>query len=244
LVIAYHPSEAFDSVQKIKYILPFGYFFRKLHYFSSEAFVMFLFLHIAIELLKKKIYIDNSSWFYSVIGVVLVIFLMFSGFVLKGDLSANAAAQVAFNLIKDTPLLKTILPLFYDAKVFYYRFFIWHILFFPLLLGFAIYKHVKILQVKSLYFSIALGISAISMIVFAMPKDINPTADVNDLSSPWFFEGAEKLLLRSFSPVSVNIVLLIPIVLLIVYHFTRQKSLVKILLFLWLLIYSYISIGW
>ena len=31
--------------------------------------------------------------------------LMFTGFVLKADQSANAAALVAFSLIKDTPIL-------------------------------------------------------------------------------------------------------------------------------------------
>ena len=242
ILFAYHPSHAFESVQKISYLIPFGLFFRKLHYFSSEAFMIFLLLHVMIELSKKKINIDSFSWNYSVIGVVLVIVLMFSGFVLKGDLSANAAAQVAFNLIKDTPIIKTFLPLIKDSTVFYYKFFIWHILFLPLFLAYAIYKHIKFFQIKALYLSIAIGISVFAMMIFGMPKDIVLSAKVKNLESPWFFTGAENLLSNSFSPLFINIILFIPFVLLVLYYYTKQKNLVRILLIFWLLAYSYISV--
>ncbi len=244
IVFAYHPSNAFDSVQKISYLIPFGLFFRKLHYFSSEAFMIMLLLHIAMELSKKKINIniESLSWNYSVAGVILVIILMFSGFVLKGDLSANAAAQVAFNLIKDTPIIKIFLPLIKDDTVFYYKFFIWHILFLPLFLTYAIYKHIKFLQIKALYFSIAMGISISAMMIFNMPKDVVLSAKVKNLESPWFFVGAENLLSNSFSPFFINMILFIPFILLILHYYTKKKSLVNILLISWILVYGYISV--
>ncbi len=242
VIFAYHPSYAFESVQKISYLIPFGLFFRKLHYFSSETFTIFLLFHIAIELSKKKINIDSFSWNYSIAGVILVIILMFSGFVLKGDLSASAAAQVAFNLIKDTPVLKTFLPLIKDNTVFYYKFFIWHILFLPLFLTYAIYKHIKFFQIKALYFSIAIGISILAMMIFTMPKDIVLSAKVKNLESPWFFMGAENLLSNSFSPFFVNMILFIPFILLVLHYYTKKKTIVKFLLTFWLLAYSYISV--
>ena len=242
ILFAYHPSSAFASVQKIEFLIPFGLFFRKLHYFSSEAFTFLLLLHILLELSKRKIYLSAASWNYSVLGFALVIVLMFSGFVLKADLSANAAAQVAFSLIKDTPLLKNLLPLFQDSSVFYYKFFIWHILFLPLILGYAIYKHTRALHVEAIYFSIAIGLSLVISMVFSMPKDIILSSKVKHLSSPWFFEGAENLLLKSFSPLSINLILITPFVLLVAYFYMKQKNIAKILLFSWLLAYSYISV--
>lgn len=242
IVFAYHPSLALQSVQKISFLLPYGNFFRKLHYFSSEAFIMILLMHIGLELLKNKVLISGSSWNYSILGFGLVVILMFSGFVLKADLSANAAAQVSFNLIKDTPYLKNILPLFQDHTIFYYKFFIWHILFLPLILGYAIYRHINTLHVKAQYLSIALGISVLSLWIFTMPRDIIAGEKVQNLTSPWFFEGAENLLLKSWSAVFVNLFLIIPFVLLVAYYYSKRKNIIKILLFLWFLAYIFISV--
>ncbi len=242
IVFAYHPSIAFGSVQKMNFLIPYGLFFRKLHYFSSEAFTIFLLFHILLELIKNKIRISSSSWNYSILGFIAVIILMFSGFVLKADLDASGAAQVAFSLIKDTPVLKYLLPLFKDNSVFYYKFFIWHIVYLPLILTFAIYKHIDTLKVKSTILSIAFGITVLSMIVFKMPLDIIPGEKVKTLSSPWFFIGAEHLLQQAWTPLSINLFLSIPFFLLIVYFYTKYKYTTKSLLSLWILYYSYVSI--
>ncbi len=242
IVFAYHPSVAFQSVQEINFILPYGLFFRKLHYFSSEAFTIFIFLHIFFEFYKKKIYISSSSWNYSILAFLVVIILMFSGFVLKADLSANAAAQVALNLIKETPILKELLPLIKDTTIFYYKFFIWHILFLPLILGYAVYKHTKALHVEALYLSIAVGISIVTMIIFTMPRDIITGESVKNLTSPWFFIGAENLLLKSVSPTIINLILAIPFFLMLLYFYAKNKNIIKILLLAWLIAYSYISV--
>ncbi|NOX14872.1 MAG: DUF4405 domain-containing protein [Epsilonproteobacteria bacterium] len=242
IVFAYHPSTALQSVQKINFLLPYGSFFRKLHYFSSELFTIFLLLHIGLELSKNRIFITSSSWNYSVFGFVLVIILMFSGFVLKADLSGNGAAQVAFNLIKDTPFIKNLLPLIQDNTVFYYKFFIWHILFLPLILGYAIYRHTDTLHVKTEYLSIAIGISILALLIFTMPRDIIPGVDIKNLSSPWFFLGAENLLLKAWAPFLINLILITPFILLIVYFYTKRKNITKIILAIWVILYFLVSV--
>ncbi|MEA2017817.1 MAG: cytochrome b N-terminal domain-containing protein [Campylobacterota bacterium] len=245
VVFAYYPSNAYDSVQKINYIIPFGAFFRQLHYFSSEAFLVILLIHIAIEIYSKKkkdIKISNISWNYSVIALFAVFILMFTGFVLKADQSANAAAQVAFSLIKDTPLLDNFLPLFKDTLNFYWKFFIWHIIFLPLLLAFAIYKHVRKISVDIRYFTIALALTMLMALSIDMPKDIALELSVDYIQGPWFFWGAEKLLEISWSSLAVNTVLVIPFLLLFILPQFKYSKIVKVLLFLWIMFYAYFSI--
>lgn len=244
ILFAYHPSDAFVSVQKINYIIPFGSFFRKLHYFSSEIFAFFLLFHIGFELSKKKIKISPSSWNYSIVGFVSIFILMFTGFVLKADLSASAAAEVTFNLIKETPVLNHILNLIQDKRVFYHKFFIWHILFLPSILIYAIYRHIKSLQVGSEYISTALGLTLLSVFFISMPRDIVPTEGIKDLASPWFFYGAENLLKMAYSPSFINLILLVPVFLLVLYYYMKNKTPVKISLLLWLVAYVYISWLW
>ena len=210
VVFAYHPSLAYDSVQKMRFIIPYGDFFRALHYFSSEAFILILLLHIGFEVAKKKIKILNISWNYSILGFLVVVVLMFTGFVLKGDQSALAATNVAFNLMKNTPILSHFVPLFQDNNVYYYKFFIWHIIFLPLVLSYAIYKHVNTLTTKIEYITIAIGLSIAGDLIFKMPPDIALTQKVDTLKGPWFFWGAENLLRVNFSSLAVNSILLIP----------------------------------
>ncbi len=242
MIFAYYPNNAYDSVQKITYIIPFGGFFRELHYFSSEAFTIILLIHIVLEFYKKNIKISNISWNYSVLAVFTVFILMFTGFVLKADQSANAAAQVAFSLISDTPILDNFLSLFKDTEVFYWKFFVWHIVFLPLILVYAIYKHVKKIGVDIRYFTVALGITLFLPLIISMPLDIALETKVEHIKGPWFFWGAENLLQLGLSTIAVNIILIIPFIFLLLIYNNFKKNIFKILLLIWILIYAYFSI--
>jgi ubiquinol-cytochrome c reductase cytochrome b subunit len=242
IVFAYYPSLAYDSVQKIEYIIPFGAFFRQLHYFSSEALVVSLLLHVVIEVSKKEIKITFNSWIFSILALLIVLLLMFTGFVLKADQSANAAAQVAFSLISDTPILDNFLSFFKDSTVFYWKFFIWHIIFLPILIIYAVLKHTKRLKVDMSYFTVALGISLFLSFLFKMPRDIALEEKVSHIKGPWFFWGAENLLQIGLNALSVNLILLLPFILLMFIYRELNQKIIKILLLLWVIVYAYFSI--
>ena len=238
LAFIYKPFNAYESVQTITYLVPYGNLFRQIHYFSSELFVVFLILHIILELLKYKIKISASSWNYSVFATLLLFFLMFTGYVLKADLNGLSAGQVALSLIEQTPVLEWFLPLFEDTNIFVWKFYIWHILFLPILIGFAIYKHVDKLKTK--YFIIGLGLTFLSMMIFDMPKDLDINLTLVHVTGPWFFRGAENLLVEGISPLLVDIIILIPFMLLISYFYleNRRKT-INYLLLLWAALYAY-----
>ena len=242
IVFAYYPSQAYDSVQKIEYIIPFGAFFRQLHYFSSEVLVISLLLHVGIEVSKKEIKITFNSWIYSILAFLILLFLMFTGFVLKADQSANAAAQVAFSLINDTPILDKFLALLKDNTVFYWKFFVWHILFLPIIVMYAVIKHTRRLKVDMSYFTLALGVSLFLALVFKMPRDIALEESVVHVKGPWFFWGAENLLQIGRNAVNVNLILFLPFVFLMLIYKKSNQKVVKVLLSIWVIVYAYFSI--
>jgi ubiquinol-cytochrome c reductase cytochrome b subunit len=241
VLFAYYPNSAYESVQKIHYIIPYGYFFRSLHYFSSEAFFVVLLLHIAVELYKKEIKISRTSWSYSIVALLMVALLMFTGFVLKADQSANAAAQVALSLLKETPFLDSLIPLLQDSSLFYWKFFLWHIIFLPLMLTYAIYRHIKKIIAPIEYVTIALAISLLLPLLFVMPKDIALEIEAEHLLGPWFFWGAENLLALGFSPLIVNLSLILPFVLLFAIRHYKNNLFLKIALTGWLIAYAALS---
>ncbi len=241
LLFAYHPDSPYDSIQKIEYLISYGKLFREIHYFSSEAFFMLLLLHVTVEI-NKKFKIKAASWIYSVIGLFMVVALLFSGFVLKGDLSAVQAGEVAFSLIKDTPFINGALPLIKDDTMFVWKFFIFHSIFLPIILIYSIFRHIRYITPKNEYLIFALGITLVCLTIFDMPEDLPIFAKTDTVTSPWFFLGAENMLQKGFNPVFVNLFLALPFLFLLLIYKKEAKKLSKIALLIWLVIYVYFSI--
>ncbi len=240
LLFAYHPNTPYDSVQQINYIVPYGMLFRKIHYFSSEAFFISILLHVSIEI-NRKITIKFKSWIFSVLALFSVIGLLFSGFILKGDLNSIQAAEVAFSLLKKTPFLDNFLPLIKDGHIFVWKFFIFHSILLPTILIYALFKHIKYLNFKKEYILLAFGTTALLITIFNMPEDISLYEKVTEVSSPWFFLGAENMLKTGIDAQIVNLVLITPFLLLILIYKESYKKIAKILLLIWLVIYVYFS---
>ncbi len=241
-VFVYHPSAAYDSVQKLTFLIPYGAFFRQLHYFSSELFLLVLLGHVALELGRRAVTIPRRSWMYATGGTVAVILLMFSGFILKGDQSGSAAAQVALHLLSQTPLLDRLVPLMKDTELFYSKFFVWHVIFLPLLLVWMTWKHIGKIQARREYWIVGLGLSVLLLLLMAMPEDIAPSAETSHLRGPWFFWGAENLLQLGLNSWQVTTIVLVPFGLLLLYPFVRKPLGITVALALWVIGYTVVSL--
>jgi ubiquinol-cytochrome c reductase cytochrome b subunit len=239
LIVAfyYKPSIAYESVQKLTYLVPYGDMFRELHYFSSEAFLLFTLLHVILELLKSKLHLSSYSWNYSIVALVILFIFMFTGYVLKADLSGLSAGEVALSMLQQTPFLEYFLPLLQDNALFVWKFYIWHILFLPVGFIYVLLFHIKSLKTK--YLIVGLGLSVLGMMIFDMPKDISPLLTNVHVTGPWFFRGAENLLLLGVEPIFVILTLAIPFTLLFVYFYKEQyRRLLRYLLSAWCVVYA------
>ena len=242
VVFVYHPSDAYGSVQRLMFLIPYGAFFRQLHYFSSELFLVFLLGHVVLELGRRAVAVPRVSWVAAVAGLGIVIVLMFSGFILKGDQSGTAAAQVALHLMSQTPLLDRLVPLVKDTELFYSKFFIWHAIFLPLLLVWMTWKHIGQIGARREYWIVGLGLSVLLMITMRMPEDIAPTVEVEHLQGPWFFQGAENLLQLGLNSWLVTSIVTVPFGLLLLYPFVRKPLGVTVALALWTVGYAIVSV--
>lgn len=242
VVFVYHPADAYGSVQKLTFLVPYGAFFRQLHYFSSELFLIFLLGHVMLELGRRAVATARASWLYAMAGLVIVVLLMFSGFILKGDQSGSAAAQVALHLMSQTPLLDRLVPLMKDTELFYSKFFVWHVIFLPLLLVWMTWKHIGKIQARREYWIVGLGLSVLLLLLMVMPEDIAPTATVKHLRGPWFFWGAENLLQLGLNSWQVTTIVVVPFGLLLLYPFVRKPLGITVALALWVIGYTVVSL--
>ncbi len=245
LVFFYYTDHAYESVQKITSVVSYGYFFRKLHYFSSEAAVFFLIFHAVYELFLQKIPKEKKSYIFASFASLFVLLLLYTGYVLKADQSGKAAALVGENILKDSVLLKHFLSFIIDKTYFYWRFFLWHVIFLPLLMFWFVYEHIeKKIYPNISFFVLGVGISVVLSYLIKLPPDIPYNVVVRQLEGPWFFQGIENMLKLNF-PVDLSIFIgLFPFLVLSVYlYLERYGKILKLLLLIWLAYYAFVSLN-
>ncbi len=243
LIFFYYPNNAFESIQRITNVIPYGLFFRKLHYFSSELALILIFFHTVYELTISKKPKERYNFIFASVAFFLILLLLYTGYVLKADQAGRAAALVGENILRDSHLLKYISNLVIDEKLFYWRFFLWHIIFLPLLLVIFIYVHAKKIVPHITFLSIALGATLIVLYILNLPQDIPFSTLTHHLKGPWFFQGIENILKLNY-PVDLSIILgLFPFLILPFYPYIKKDKRVHILLLTWLVFYTYITIA-
>ncbi|WP_035588449.1 cytochrome b N-terminal domain-containing protein [Hippea jasoniae] len=246
LLFFYNPITPLKSVENLTLFSLGGSFFRKLHYFSSEASLILVITHIVIESIKKnpKKSINKNQYIVASFALFILILLMFTGFVIKADLSGQSAMLVAENIIKKSYLINFLLPLFKDPQNTVFRFYIMHISILPVLFTFLVLKHAKAVSLKKEFCSIALAASLILTVILKQPEDIIKIEQTKELlKGPWFFYGAENMLMFNFPVDLVVVIILFPFIILSLYPFLQNnKKILNYTLLAWVLFYGAISL--
>lgn len=208
LAIHYQPfGNVFRSVEEITTVIPYGFFFRRLHYISGQLFVILALVHIGDHLLRRtyKRY-PLGEWLTLIISVYISFAILFMGFVLKGDKEGIFAGNIMSNIVKGVPLVgPSISNIFIKSgETFFWLPFLYHCLFLPLLLLFLTHKHIHNWLPDRRFFLYTTLFLFIGAIFFKMPIDICPDAILPKIKGPWFFLGIQQCL-RKIPPLLAGI---------------------------------------
>jgi len=100
------PGRAADSITDLDSVIPFGSLFRNLHYWSGQAMLLCVLLHMTRVCITGSYQPPRQlNWLVGLGLLCLTLALDFSGYVLRWDLQGRLAAVVGTNLIKEIPLL-------------------------------------------------------------------------------------------------------------------------------------------
>lgn len=249
IVVSYHYfyTEPLLSVIKLETEIPFGRFFRNLHYFSSQIALISVFLHLLDSLIKgwyeRK---SGFAWFWLVMGFLILLFLVFTGYILRFDEVGKLAGSVAENLSLSLPLIGNFIrDLFFPiSKGGLYRVYLAHIyLSFILALGIFVW-HSSLKRFLSFRYSLYLYINLALPLFFYVP--LEPEEGKEIVTGPWFFLGVQKLL-EYFSPLMVILYLSIPVIGLFLFAlkievFKVYRKVLGIILIAWLISYIFLSL--
>jgi ubiquinol-cytochrome c reductase cytochrome b subunit len=197
--LQYNATEPFYSTATIELIVPFGSFWRSLHYCSSQVFMLLLLVHLVIILWQKDsasgYSFSRGAWLRLSASVPVALFLLFTGYILRGDATGEAAGAIAENIILAVPLLGSFLnKLLFDVNAAgVQKVYLNHLIGLMVIGGFCVWPH---LRRYTAYWRNHLPLA----LVFLLLAPILKTPLERDhfgllhINGPWFFLGLQELL--------------------------------------------------
>jgi ubiquinol-cytochrome c reductase cytochrome b subunit len=108
LLYVYFQDLPLDSLELLLIQNSWGIFFRALHYWSGQIFLVTMLLHLFEYLLKNgERTIRFSIWVKLIIVIPIVFYIMLSGYILKGDQEGVLANNILTGLIGTIPFVST-----------------------------------------------------------------------------------------------------------------------------------------
>lgn len=242
VALQYDPATPFYSVSTIDLLVPFGAYFRSLHFYSSQLFFLFSICHL-IGVFEESQKLSRIQWGLLSFSIPVALLVLFTGYVLRGDSTGYSAGMIAESIILDIPLIgATFNDLFFSiSDNGMKRIYINHIIAFGLLWGWMVWGHVKKYRISFERNTLLTGgILCFSVLVMA-PFEPDHLG-VTHIAGPWFFLGLQELL-RYMPPLLAGVC--IPSSFLLALVFLQKKnSAYRFCLFFvigWLLIYTVLT---
>ncbi|WP_339134791.1 MAG: cytochrome b N-terminal domain-containing protein [Candidatus Electrothrix sp. GW3-4] len=197
--LQYNAAEPFYSTATIELIVPFGSFWRSLHYFSSQAFMLLLLVHLFIILWQKAptpaYRFTRGTWLRLTASVPVALTLLFTGYILRGDATGEAAGAIAENITQSLPILGTYLNkiLFDSNAVGVQKVYLNHLIGLMVVGGFCVWSHLRRYTVSwRNHLPLTLFLLLLAPL-FKTPLERDHFGLLH-INGPWFFVGLQELL--------------------------------------------------
>ena len=242
LAIPYNITAPHDSVIRIMLYNPPAVWFRNLHYWSAQVFLVLFILHLWDQFsLSGEKNVKPGVWISLVIAILFVFFAMLSGFILKGDADSMQARRILNDLVLKIPLAGNVLAYFFlgwepGFQILYMQ----HIALATLFLVIITYEHARILWPRYDTLLVILLVTGLAALFLNAPLH-DPHDPV--LKGPWYFNGLQELLHWLKHPgLSILIIFLLPVLVWVLPYLKEKpnrltkKALAYILIFYLMLI--------
>ncbi len=113
VAVPYRPGDAYGSIATMLLVNPAAAFFRNLHYWSGQVCLLATALHVWDHLrARTEGRVGRGVWLRLTLTLPLVVFLMLSGFMLRGDAEGRQALRIVGEAIAQVPLVGSLTSAF------------------------------------------------------------------------------------------------------------------------------------
>jgi ubiquinol-cytochrome c reductase cytochrome b subunit len=194
--LQYNPGTAYYSANSLDAVVPFGAFWRSLHFFSSQVFFLFSVIHFIVLIAQgKHRKINRSNWYLLTSSFAVLLLILFTGYVLRGDATGSFAGIIAENIILSVPILGKWINyfLFSIAESGLTRVFSNHMVGLCLIWLFMSWNHIRHYSI-SLYRSAEFSLLLVLFCMFVQAPMEPEKLGVFKVNGPWFFLGLQEML--------------------------------------------------
>ena len=244
VALQYNPAEPFYSTSTIELIIPYGSFWRALHYYSSQAFFLLLLFHFAAIVLDNTHYYSRTTWVRLTMSIPIALFLLFTGYILRDDATGEAAGLIAENIMLSIPILGKWLNdlLIAVSTEGVKRVYANHLAGMMVIGAYCIWPHLRRYTTR---WRDNLPIISLTFILSAfLVTPIEPAhISLLHIAGPWFFLGLQEAL-RYIHPFWAGVVFpgIIVLLLLNLPHKGRRRKMYFVFIWMWGGIYTLLSI--
>lgn len=244
LALQYDGAEPFYSTATIELVVPYGSFWRALHYYSSQFFFLLLVGHVMAVLWKGDKLMNRTAWLRVCTSLPAAVLLLFTGYVLRGDATGEAAGAIAENICLSIPLVGGwINDLFFDiADSGLRKVYMHHLIGLVVLGGWALWQHLKRYPALWRNHVILTVVTLTTAVLFTTPAEPERLGLLH-IAGPWFFLGLQELL--RFMPIFLAGVAIPLLPVLLLFALPEQPEKRKWYLWgigLWLVAYGVVSL--
>ncbi len=244
VALQYDPAHPYYSASSLDILVPFGAFWRSLHFYSSQLFFLLALVHFLAVIVDKSLAtLTFRRWLPLVLSMVAALLLLFTGYILRADATGSSAGIIAENILLSFPLLGRLLDSLLLALIDegMKRVYANHLVGLGLLWLVLSWDHVRRYRVSwRQHPALVLSLIGFSALV-AAPMEPEHLGAFH-INGPWFFVGLQELL-RYIQPFWAGIVWpLALVVALVLMH--RQELAVRARNFClgWLAAYAVLSL--
>nr|MBF0221166.1 cytochrome b N-terminal domain-containing protein [Desulfobulbaceae bacterium] len=241
----YDPAAPYYSASSLDILVPFGDFWRSLHFYASQLFVLFLVVHLLVVIVEGEFKsLTPRRWTLLILASAVSILLLFTGYVLRDDATGKAAGAIAENIMLSIPILGTAVNslIFSMSEVGMGRVYANHMVGLCVLWIFLSWEHLRRYTVnwRNHPWLVILVILFCAFVKAPMEPD---QVGVFHISGPWFFMGLQEIL-RYIPPFWAGIIWpgLLIIALIFLYPQYNLKKPLLIFIGFWFLLYLVFSL--
>lgn len=193
LAIPYDIKNPYDSISLILLTNPAAAFFRNLHYWSAQLFLFTSIFHIIDHFIRRtEIKLSNGEWMRVTLSLCFLFYVMISGFILKGDVDSENAANILKSLFNQIPVIgKMVADTVVGKNGDFQLIYVHHIVTSTLFLWIVTIEHSKFIWAELKTFLFAVIMLSITAFLFTpYPNDGRDAI----IKGPWYFVGLQELL--------------------------------------------------
>lgn len=197
VALQYQAETPYFSTSGMDVLVPFGSFWRSLHFFSSQGFFAFSLIHLlAVFINKSYLQMSWAKWLPLIGSIPFALLLLFSGYVLRGDATGEMAGLIAENICLSVPLIGELINdlLFSVSAEGMKRIYANHIVGFGVVWGILCWNHVRKYRANSKEHGLLLCFFFVLSLLVDAPMEPETLSSAH-IPGPWFFLGLQELLM-------------------------------------------------